>query len=504
MASHEAATEELTGRAKDATGRATAEHAPPHLLLQLQAAAGNRAVSGLFRRHPLETARPEFLHSAQGPIVPAIQRQVSDKDVARIERLRPFSVVGGLNYTAAERRHAKEGRQGLLLTSAVLGLNEKQLQKVAPPTIAVGKELDLFGGGRLGHFVDSYNEFAVAAGELLHGVGRIQDLVQTGAPLFPENMSAAQKKGMRPTDDTNPGAERKTALDTWKSANTAYARAVDDRVGAPERVSQGRRAFWNAQAGLEAELKRARATLGASNPGKFKVLEVEVNDLVSVLVAGFEGGPSNAAKELGLTAVGKVLSAPKKREDWDKQVAQHKANLEASDAVLANEAQKLIDAGRTFHFARIDLMKAGPATDAARHKKRKDAAMFGQYSAPVSEKRNNVLAEIRMPLMMADAYDAAAVGLPRAERALQQALKAEPTVKKALIWYRNERARADKYKRDSRDSTKQSTPYFHDITSVRDAYVEVKRWPEILELLGRQVRAGETKWKAFIEERVHK
>ena len=147
-----------------------------------------------------------------------VQRDPDDDAMA----MAPYIIEGG-HYNEKEKVRARQHPAGLLLTASVIGKEEQKLRDRAPYPITVSKERMRFGGGKLGEFVNDYNDFTHYTDEVLIGIGRLRDLLSAGAPEEPGEMTAAQTRALRPTDNSQASTLKKQSYREWRAAQNLYA-----------------------------------------------------------------------------------------------------------------------------------------------------------------------------------------------------------------------------------------------------------------------------------------
>jgi hypothetical protein len=352
--------------------------------------------------------------------VARIQRQVH-VDPAELEKYR----IRGGKYSAREKRHAVEDPAGLMLTAPVEGRLERRLAGREPGPLHVSKEMMRFEGGKLGDFVGAFNEFTDYLGEVLHAIGRLQDLLSAGAPETPLDMTAAQERALRPTDNTRETAEKKAAYREWRAQQADYATDAGGlRSGKVFEVTRARREFdrerqeyWHAHAELARSIEKYRST----DKPTYDALDLKLSDLAGLLGSG---------------GVDQVLGARQRRKEYDTKMEEFEKALSTTAAEVRDNFQRLRSIQSGYWDRYLDLLSAMSVKDKSRVESRQRAALLGQHLAPAGEKRNRVLSGIRMPVYVADAWHALAVIGPVAREKMLKALSKRDVVDRAAFHHR--------------------------------------------------------------------
>jgi hypothetical protein len=423
----------------------------PRDFLSLPRAAGNRATARLLHDDSGEHASfpikpslgvPQDHRLALGRALVGLPKTGGNaaiqRHVARIQRqvkvdpveMEKYEIRGG-KYSAQEKRHAVEHPAGLILTASVEGRFEHRLAGREPTPLHVSKELMRFEGGRLGDFVRDFNEFSDYLGEVLRAIGRLQDLLSAGAPEMPLDMTPSQKRALRPTDNTRETAPKKDAYREWRDHQARYARNVGgagaglvfDVTQARRDFDERRQEFWLAHSALKRSLEKYKST----DKPTYEALELTLSDAVSLL-----GGGWGAAE----TGADVLLGAAKRREEYDKKMAEFEKALTSAAGEVRDNFEKLRLTQSGYWDTYRGLLNAMVDRDKARVESRQRAAILGQYLAPSGEKRHRVLSEIRMPVYVADAWHALAVIGPPAREKLLKALSKRDVVARAAFHYR--------------------------------------------------------------------
>lgn len=374
-----------------------------------------------------------------------------------VDRLERFRIKGGL-YTPAEKTYAASHSRGLLLTAPVVGKQERSLAGRAPATLTVSKELARFEGGKLGAYVQNYNDFSNLLEEVLRHIGRLRDLLSAGAPEAPTDLTATQKATLRPTGNSQATAAKKRAYRDWRTAQKEYAMAdskgnlsggrMHEMLKASRAFDLARQEFWQAQG----EFRRTLAEAKRSGKPVFD-LDIKLNDVVEIVQGG-----------LGLLhVVDYVLEARSKRKEYDAKMKAFADILRATQGALRDQFEAMTNAGEVYWERLADYRGNIDARNAARADARERAMLLGQELAPRGEKRNRVLAAIRMPALVSDAWRALAITGPVALRKLQAVLAAEDMLKETNFHYA---------KRD---------PFgLEDITQARKSFAQAASWTGVL------------------------
>ena len=370
-----------------------------------------------------------------------------------------FQIKGGL-YSAKDKAHAAQHPAGLVLTATVVGPQERRLWDRGPATISVGKEISRFEDGKLGAFVENYNEFTHHFEEVLRAIGRLRDLLSAGAPEAPTDLTPTQKFALRPTDDTQPTVEKKRSYREWRNAQELYAAGdgkgglIAGRVYEVARTGRefelARQAFWQAQG----KLRRTIAEAKRLDKPKFEALDIRLSDIVSAVQGWWE---------LAAVAVDAVLDARKKRAEYDAKMQRFAEIVKDTNAAVRDDFEAFRNAA-TVYWAKLTAHRTSAVEcNKARIEARQKAALFGQALAPRSERRNHVLAAIRMPALVSDAWRALAIIGPPALKKLSAVLASPSLVERAAFHY----GRSDPYGLD-------------DVSQVIKAFKVAQSWKGVL------------------------
>jgi D-alanyl-D-alanine carboxypeptidase len=388
---------------------------------------------------------------------------------ALAEDVGEYEIAGG-KYTAAEKERAAKHPAGLILTASVIGRMEQRLAMRAPYSLSVDKQWMRFGSGRLGEFVGDYNDFTYYFGEVLTGIGRLQDLLSAGAPEIPDFMTSRQKQALRPTTDKPEDAEKKTLYRDWRAEQARYASAeggvlrglVFQVSDTAHKFERHREAFWQATGDLKEAIADAKRL--AKNKPAYDALDLKLTDALSLAAAIAEGGPM-APLTVAAYAVDAVINAREKRKDYDKKMNEFWELARAVEPRLQDKHEKVRNAQDSYWDAVLAHAQAVQDRDKARVEARQRAALLGQKLAPAGEGRSEVLAEIRMPVLVADAWRALAIIGPPARAKLRKTLAGRDIVEQASLKDLSWRG--------------QQNP-FADITQIRRAWQRALSWEPVL------------------------
>jgi hypothetical protein len=273
----------------------------------------------------------------------------------------------------------------------------------------------------LGEFVLDYNDFTEYFGEVMHGIGRLRDLLGAGAPEAPTDLTAVQKRALRPTNDTEPSGGKKRAFREWRAVRAQYAEAdsaekgglpagpVFDVAGTGRNFNSARQGFWEAQG----KLSRTIAAAKKLDPPKYQALELKLSDVVSLAGGGW------GAVAFGVDA---VFNAREKRNEYDRKMQEFRNALKDTNDAVRDEFEAFRGAGANYWAKMTDHRVAIQKREKARIESRKTAGDLGQAMADHSETRNAVLAEVRMPALVSDAWHALASIGPAARKKLLDVL----------------------------------------------------------------------------------
>lgn len=425
-------------------GRAAAT--PPFALADWDRGARTRAFVALQR-----TAGNAAL---QHSVSQGVQRQPAS------DPLEPYRIEGG-KYSVQEKRHAAEHPKGLILTTSVIGRLERSLSGRAPSPISVSKEMTRFEAGKLGAFVTEYNDFTHYFGEVLYAIGRLRDLLSSGAPETPEQLTVAQKRALRPSDNTKETEAKKSSYRAWRKEQAKYATSthglsrglVFDVARTAGELDRARHQFWQKNGNLERSIAAGKRL---ERP-KYEALELKLRDAMTVA----RGGPLG----IFVFTVDKVLDAKRKRADYDEKMQKFADAMQGVSSAVRDDFEALKDTEGQYWDTLISHQVAVLDRDNARIESRQMAGLFGQATESRGETRNPVLAEVRMPALVADAWHAlAAIGPPAREKFLK-ALARRGVVERA----------SKRHHQWMNDPLR-----LEDISRIRDAWKIVLSWEPIL------------------------
>ncbi len=375
--------------------------------------------------------------------------------------------IRGNRYTSQEKQYASTHPSGLVLTSSVIGRLERRLTARAPWPLSVSKEWARFGAGRLGDFVTDYNDFVQYFGEVLTAIGRLQDLLSAGAPELPNLMTSRQKYALRPTTDRPEDTDKKILYRQWRDEQAKYANAeggilrglVFDAASTAGQFEVQRHEFWQAAGELKRTIAEAKR-LGKNKP-TYDALELSLSDAL-VLVNPY----ASAAKAIDI-----VVDAYQKRKEYEEKMNEFAARVSGANDEVKDRYEKLRDVEKSYWAALLRHRQSVLDRDRTRLEARQKAALLGQKLAPPGERRLSVLAEIRMPILVADAWHALAVIGPPSRAKLSNALKGRAVVEEA--------SRRDLSWRPKSMSGPPADP-FAEITQIRRAWQQANSWSSIL------------------------
>ena len=376
-----------------------------------------------------------------------------------------YRLLDGL-YTPQQKRDAVSNPKGLLLTASVVGRQEQKLLGQGPATLSIGKELTRFENGKLGGFVANFNEFTYYFDEVLRGIGRLRDLLSAGCPEAPKLMTARQKQALRPTDNRSVTGEKKRAYRAWRNAQQLYAVTTNGKLvgGFAHRVAElaesvvlKRQAFWQAQGDLSRTLEKVL------DKPTYQMVSLKIADIASVVLADSVAGAASG----GLVVLADLLlEARQNRKDYDAKMKEFLTALATKKGLVKDQLGTYQAAGQAYWNDVESLQNARAQRDLTRQQARVAAADFGQSLPPRSESRDPILAEIRMPALIADAWRVLAVNAGPAKTKLTAVIKERELVAKARFHF--EKQRPDPWEAE-------------DITRVMKAYNQALSWVPVLE-----------------------
>lgn len=370
-----------------------------------------------------------------------------------IEDAGDYEVDGG-KYTAVEKERAAKDPSGLILTSSVVGRLEQRLAGRAPYALHVSREWTRFDGGRLGAFVADYNEFTDYFDEILTNIGRLQDLLSAGAPEIPDFMTAAQKRALRPTTDRPEDTDKKILYRQWRDEQQKYGNLVLEVADLARKSELERHRFWQTTEELRQAINEAKR-LGQNKP-TYEALDLSLSDALTLV------DPYALAAKAGDV----LVNAIEKRREYDEKMKVFASRVTDANSDVKTKFEKVRDSQDTYWASVLRHKTALRDRERTRSEARQKAALLGQKLASPGETRQAVLAEIRMPILVADAWHALATIAPWARAKMLKALAARGVVEQASL--------RDLSWRGQRDP-------FADITRMRHAWREAHyEWEPVL------------------------
>jgi hypothetical protein len=345
-----------------------------------------------------------------------------------------YQIKGGL-YTPGEKAFAARNRRGLILTSSVVGKQEEKLASRAPWTIQLSREMSEFEDGALGEFAENYNEFADYFEEVLRAIGRLRDLLSAGAPETPTDMTPKQKFALRPTDDTEPALEKKQKYTAWRDAQAQYAATgglgyAFEVPSTRREFYRARRAFWRAQDKLKIAIDDAKRL----DRPKYEQVNIKLTAIYSFMKSAMTEDYVGAAVSL-VTLAKDVLDADKHRAEFDAKMREFAGIVKDATKAIQIAIGELKDAGDIYWKQWAAHRKSLCQRENWRSKARETAAELGQALPPHSETDLAVLAALRMPMLVSDAWRALAIIGPSALKKLPSVLASRSLLEKARIYF---------------------------------------------------------------------
>jgi 3',5'-cyclic AMP phosphodiesterase CpdA len=410
---------------------------PGHYGLVIEAGAYPHSRSQPFARRWLDSRgrvpphtvllRPKYSESEMAALG---EDNPPDSD-QRPTELSDYQIKGGL-YSAKQKIFHAQDRRGLILTASVVCKWEEKLALRGPSTVVISKEMTRFEGNRLGEFVENFNEFTHYFDEVLRAIGRLRDLLSAGAPEAPTDMTPAQKFALRPTDDRQITGEKKRAYRDWREAQARYAAAdgvhslVFEVPRTGRQFDDARQTFWEAQGTLSRTIAQAKR----DGKPKFKEIELKFSDLVSVAL-----GVTGEDWKLVVLVADKVREALKNKAEYEAKLKEFSLLVKNIKGAIQDQFEAFRRAGATY-WTEFEIHRETIAErDKARIEARRRAADFGQAIAPHAESRLHVLAAIRMPALVSDAWRALAIVGPPALAKLTSALASRGLIDRATFHY---------------------------------------------------------------------
>jgi hypothetical protein len=272
---------------------------------------------------------------------------------------------------------------------------------------------------------------------------------------------------LRPTTDRPEDTDKKILYRQWRDEQAKYATSeggvlrglVFDVAAMAGRLEEQRHEFWQAAGALKRAIADAKR-LGKDKP-TYDALDLSLSDALT-LVDPY----ALAAKGIDL-----VVDAYQKRKEYDEKMSVFAARVGQANDEVKDKFEKLRDVQKSYWAALLRHRQSVQDRDRTRVEARQKAALLGQRLAPPGEKRPHVLAEVRMPILVADAWHALAVIGPPARSKLNKALKGRSVVEEA--------SRKDLSWRPTVMGGPPANP-FADITQIRLAWQRANSWTPVL------------------------
>ena len=227
----------------------------------------------------------------------------------------------------------------------------------------------------------------------------------------------------------------------------------------------GRQEFWQAKGKMERTLEEAKRL--AKNKPEFN-LDIKFGDIVGLAtnaVAAVATGGTTAIISAAAGGADMVQGARKARQDYDKKMIEFGELIKGANQEIRDDFEAFKGASSSYWILANEHQKAIQARENARLESRQRAALLGQSIADPSEKRDPVLAEVRMPVMVSDAWHALATIGPATRAKLLEVLRGANVVvaasKQGWKW------RADSMR-------------LEEISQIRDAWYRTKSWEPLL------------------------
>jgi hypothetical protein len=272
MHSNEKATNEITpsSRANQLPHYVPLLSREEHLL-RLQRTAGNQAVSTL-----IETNR------ATGA---TIQRNVATgTEQSQLEEL---EIVSDSGMTAAQKKKSQASarrdqmypgnRKVTIVNPNYVGSYEHAGADHPVPTIQVGSEARVRGGGRLGKLQTEYDTYTPSLRATLKAMGRLKDLDNAGAKIDPAALKSDPKLAAR---FGGRAGDHSKEFHTWSALATDQGDTVKDMQVGFEHLKAALFGFRAAQNLLEQRQKRGQLEEAKS---KKKEIDETMETLVSII-----------------------------------------------------------------------------------------------------------------------------------------------------------------------------------------------------------------------------
>jgi hypothetical protein len=280
-------------------------------------------------------------------------------------------------------------------------------------------------------------------------------------------MTALQKLALRPTDDRSASGEKKRTFHAWRKAQQDYARTTEDGrlVGGSivevatlaRNVTEARNDFWDAQA------KLTRALAIKLDKPEYELANPKIADIAEIVLAE----TVEAAVTAGLTLGADLLvEAIKNRKEYDTKMQRFLDALKAKKQLVEDELDAYRAKGQAYWDCVGRHINALKERTVVREQERQSAGDFGQALAPRSVSSGAKLAEIRMPVLVADAWRALALNGEQAVKRLAIIIENRELVARARLFF--ERATPDPWE-------------VNDITRLYAAYTGSISWRAVLD-----------------------
>lgn len=382
----------------------------------------------------------------------------------------PLLVIQGGLYDEKKQKFEGTHESGLIrTTSPKIGREESRVIKLSPYTLPIGRKAYRFNFPELARWVADYNAFALHVDEVVRGIGRLRDLLSSGAPESPSEIKDIHRLVMRRTDDYGGSGPRKTAYEAWRKSQREYASVSDkgnvvkgalfNMIKAYAAKASARHDFWDAQEALQRTIVEIK---GLTKP-EYDAIDLHLSDVAGIITsekAWWQGLLTTAT-----VVIDWVAEARKNRKEYDEKMKQFKAAIAKLKGVHTQVWERYVKAGDTYWERDAAYQESQFLLNEARMAARRDAALFGQNSLPPGKKSDAVTGGVRMPPLMAEAWRVLAINGRPAVTHLNRVL-----AKRALIVEANRRMKrltTDKYKVD-------------DITNIVIAFKEAEKWGKFL------------------------
>lgn len=149
-----------------------------------------------------------------------------------------------MKHHLAETYSAQGEREGEMTSEGNLSL--------AP--LALPDELRKSQHGKVGAFADAFNVYCIPMDRTLKAVGRVQDLVSSGAPQVPHELDGAQRKAFHLLDD-HKDQEAKEDYKEWRDARKRSASSLHEALGVQSALHDAHKRWNKARLILERRAK---------------------------------------------------------------------------------------------------------------------------------------------------------------------------------------------------------------------------------------------------------